>query len=196
MKLTLIKRNIGRREHSLYVDDGRMEPLPLGILAALTPSDIDVVLYDDRMEPIPYDEPTDIVAITVETFTARRAYEISEEYQKRGVSVIMGGMHAKLIPNEVAEHCDCVIIGDAEPVWAQMCADFRAGQLKKRYTAAQPQCPQEGIISPEEFIQYLEEEHMSSLLDMYIVETVLREFEDREKVGLPIVPVSAAVFRR
>lgn len=50
--------------------------------------------------------------------------------------------------------------------------------------------PQEGIISPEEFIQYLEEEHMSSLLDMYIVETVLREFEDREKVGLPIVPVS------
>ncbi len=119
MKLTLIKPNIGRREHSLYVDEGRMEPLPLGILAALTPSDIDVVLYDDRMEPIPYDEPTDIVAITVETFTARRAYEISEEYQKRGVSVIMGGMHAKLIPNEVAEHCDCVIIGDAEPVWAR-----------------------------------------------------------------------------
>ncbi len=136
MKLTLIKPNIGRREHSLYVDEGRMEPLPLGILAALTPSDIDVVLYDDRMEPIPYDEPTDIVAITVETFTARRAYEISEEYQKRGVSVVMGGMHAKLIPNEVAEHCDCVIIGDAEPVWAQMCADFRAGQLKKRYNHA------------------------------------------------------------
>ena len=80
MKLTLIKPNIGRREHSLYVDEGRMEPLPLGILAALTPDDIDVVMYDDRMEQIPYDEPTDLAAITVETFTARRAYEISTEW--------------------------------------------------------------------------------------------------------------------
>ena len=127
MKLTLIKPNIGRREHSLYVDEGRMEPLPLGILAALTPPDVEVVLYDDRMEPIPYDEPTDLVGITVETFTARRAYEISAEYRARGVKVVMGGMHAKLIPEEVAQHCDSVIVGDAEPVWAGMIADFQAG---------------------------------------------------------------------
>ncbi|MDE6627538.1 MAG: methylase, partial [Lachnospiraceae bacterium] len=70
MKLTLIKPNIGRREHSLYVDEARMEPLQLGILAALTPKDIDVVMYDDRMESITYDEPTDIEALTVENFTA------------------------------------------------------------------------------------------------------------------------------
>nr|WP_027870644.1 GGDEF domain-containing phosphodiesterase [[Eubacterium] cellulosolvens] len=50
--------------------------------------------------------------------------------------------------------------------------------------------PQEGMISPDEFISYLEEEHMSALLDMHVVETVLREFEDRERLGLPIVPVS------
>ena len=115
MKLTLIKPNIGRREHSLYVDEGRMEPLQLGILAGLTPDDIEVVMYDDRMEQIPYDEPTDLVAITVETFTARRAYEISQEFRKRGVKTVMGGMHAMLIPEEVEEHCDCVIVGDAEP---------------------------------------------------------------------------------
>lgn len=90
MKLTLIKPNIGRMEHSLYVDEGRMEPLQLGILAGLTPPDVEVALYDDRMESIPYDEPTDLVAITVETFTARRAYEIGSEYRKRGVGVIMG----------------------------------------------------------------------------------------------------------
>ena len=153
MKLTLIKPNIGRREHSLYVDEGRMEPLPLGILAALTPEDIDVVMYDDRMEQIPYDEPTDLAAITVETFTARRAYEISTEYRKRGVKVVMGGMHAMLIPDEVEEHCDCVIVGDAEPVWAQMCSDFRAGRLKKRYTAVQPVCPQEGIIARRDIFE-------------------------------------------
>ncbi|MCW3200388.1 hypothetical protein NWE50_09770 [Morganella morganii] len=51
MKLILIKPNIGRQEHSLYVDEGRMEPLMLGVLAGLTPPDVEVVLYDDRMEP-------------------------------------------------------------------------------------------------------------------------------------------------
>lgn len=153
MKLTLIKPNIGRREHSLYVDEGRMEPLPLGILAALTPEDVEVVMYDDRMEQIPYDEPTDLVGITVETFTARRAYEISEEFRKRGVKTVMGGMHAMLIPEEVEEHCDCVIVGDAEPVWAKMIEDHRAGDLRKRYTAEQPTCPQKGVIARRDIFE-------------------------------------------
>lgn len=153
MKLTLIKPNIGRREHSLYVDEGRMEPLPLGILAALTPPDVDVVLYDDRMEPIPYDEKTDLVGITVETFTARRAYEISAEFRRRGIPVVMGGMHAMLIPDEVAEHCDALIVGDAEPVWAEMIADFRRGALKQRYDAVQPVCPQGNVIARRDLFE-------------------------------------------
>ena len=153
MKLTLIKPNIGRQEHSLYVDEGRMEPLPLGILAALTPEDVEVVMYDDRMEQIPFDEKTDLAAITVETFTARRAYEISAEYRKRGVPTVMGGMHAKLIPEEVAAHCDSVIVGDAEAVWKQMIADFRAGRLQNRYDAVQPFCPQEGIIARRDIFE-------------------------------------------
>lgn len=153
MKLTLIKPNIGRREHSLYVDEARMEPLQLGILAALTPSDVEVVLYDDRMEAIPYDEPTDLVAITVETFTARRAYEISGEFRKRGVSVVMGGIHPTLIPDEVAERCDCVITGDAEPVWKEMIGDFKAGRLKKRYAAVQPECPQFNVITRRDIFE-------------------------------------------
>ena len=77
MKITLIKPNIGRMESGPYIDEGRMEPLQLGLLAGMLPRDIEVAAYDDRMEPIPYDNPTDLVAITVETFTAKRAYEIS-----------------------------------------------------------------------------------------------------------------------
>lgn len=153
MKLTLIKPNIGRREHSLYVDEGRMEPLQLGILAALTPADIEVVMYDDRMEQIPYEEPTDIVAITVETFTARRAYEISEEYRRRGVKVIMGGMHAMLIPDEVEKHCDCVIVGDAEPVWETVLRDFQNGTMKKRYDVVQPEYPQKNIVARRDIFE-------------------------------------------
>ena len=135
MKLTLIKPNIGRMEHSLYVDEGRMEPLQLGVLAALTPPDVEVALYDDRVESIPYDEPTDLVAITVETYTARRAYEISAEYRQRGVPVIMGGMHPSLIPAEVKPQADSIFIGDAEFLWKQVIADFRRGQMRPVYRA-------------------------------------------------------------
>ncbi len=135
MKLTLIKPNIGRLEHSLFVDEARMEPLQLGVLAALTPPDVEVVLYDDRMEAIPYDEPTDLAAITVETYTARRAYEISAEYRARGVPVVMGGMHATLLPEEVAAHADALYIGDAESLWAQVIEDARHGQLQPVYRA-------------------------------------------------------------
>lgn len=135
MKITLIKPTIGRREHSLYVDEGRMEPLTLGILAALTPPDVEVVLYDDRMESIAYDEPTDLVAITVEAYTARRAYEIAAEFRCRGVPVVMGGMHAVLIPEEVQQHADSLFLGDAEMLWAGMVEDARKGRLKARYDA-------------------------------------------------------------
>lgn len=133
MKITFIKPNIGRREHSLYVDEGRMEPLMLGVLAGLTPPDVEVVLYDDRMESIPYDEPTDLVAITVETYTARRAYEISAEYRRRGIPVILGGMHVTLLPEEASQHADSIFIGDAETMWEQVVNDTRRGKLQPRY---------------------------------------------------------------
>ncbi len=133
MKITLIKPNIGRILNGSYVDEGRMQPLQLGILAALTPEDIEVVMYDDRMEEIPYDEKTDLVAITVETFTAKRSYEISAEFKKRNIPVIMGGMHATLIPEEVQEHADSILIGDAENIWFEIIEDFKNNQLKKRY---------------------------------------------------------------
>lgn len=153
MKITLIKPNIGRREHSLYVDNASMEPLQLGILAALTPEDIQVVMYDDRLEPIPYDEPTDLVAITVETFTARRAYEISREYRNRGVKVIMGGMHVTLIPQEVKEHCDSIMIGDAEDKWGEMIQDLRNGTLKPEYHCDPVLVPQKGVITRRDIFE-------------------------------------------
>jgi len=77
MKVTFIMPNLGRLENGQYIDEGSMEPLPLAVLAALTPPDVECVLYDDRIEPIPFDEATDLVAISVEIYTARRAYEIA-----------------------------------------------------------------------------------------------------------------------
>lgn len=106
-----------------------MEPLSVGALAGFTPPDVEVVIYDDRLEEIPYDEPTDLVGISVQIYSARRSYEISAEYRKRGVPVIMGGMHATLIPG-VFQYADLILTSDAEQLWPQV-IDVRRGQLRK-----------------------------------------------------------------
>ena len=148
MRITFVRPNIGRLEHSLYVDEGRMEPLGLGVLAGLTPRGVDCVLHDDRIEAVPFDEPTDLAAITIETYTARRAYEIAAEYRGRGVPVVMGGFHATLAPRECLGHADAVCVGDAEAVWPEMVEDARRGELRRVYRAPPAGTPQEGGILP------------------------------------------------
>ena len=135
MKITLIKPNIGRLLRGPYIDEGRMEPLQIGVLAGLTPARHEITFFDDRMEAIPFDNPTDLVAITVETYTAKRAYEIAAEYRRRGVPVLMGGMHPTLIPAECLEHADAILLGDAETVWEKILADAEAGRLRRIYRA-------------------------------------------------------------
>ena len=104
MRLTLVHPCIGRRRGEPYIRTWQMEPLAPATLAGLTPRDRDTEIrfYDDRMETIPFDEPTDLVAISVETYTAKRAYQIASEYRRRGVPVVMGGFHPTLVPDEVA----------------------------------------------------------------------------------------------
>ena len=135
MKITFVMPNIGRQEHSLYVDEARMEPLSLGVLAGLTPPDVECVLFDDRMEEIPYDEPTDLVAISIEIYAARRAYEIAAEYRAREVPVILGGAHPTLFPEECIRYADSVYLGDAEFRWAEVVDDARHHRLKPIYHA-------------------------------------------------------------
>jgi radical SAM superfamily enzyme YgiQ (UPF0313 family) len=152
MKLILIRPNIGRLEHSLFVDEARMQPLALGVLAALTPADVEVKLVDDRIEPVNFDETCDLVGISVETFTARRAYEISAAYRKRGVPVILGGMHVTLLPEEAAQHADSIYIGDAEFLWAQVIEDARSGSLQPIYLAMGGP-PQTGTITRRDIFE-------------------------------------------
>ena len=101
MRLTLVHPAIGRRPGVDYMRTWQMEPLPIAVLAALTPSDVEIAFHDDRMEAIPFDRPTDLVAIPIETYTAKRAYQIASEYRRRGVPVVMGGFHATLMTEEV-----------------------------------------------------------------------------------------------
>ena len=91
MKITFIQPNTNSWKTS-----GAIQPLVFGILAGMTPENIELAFYDDRIEEVPIDEPTDLVAMSVETYTASRAYRIAEEYVTRDIPVIMGGYHPTL----------------------------------------------------------------------------------------------------
>lgn len=135
MRLTLIHPCIGRRPGERYIRSWQMEPLPPAAVAGLTPSDVDIRFYDDRMETIPFDEPTDLVAMSVETYTAKRAYQIASEYRRRGVPVAMGGFHATLCPDEVSQFAEIVVVGEAETIWPQVVDDVRHGRPERIYRA-------------------------------------------------------------
>jgi radical SAM superfamily enzyme YgiQ (UPF0313 family) len=109
-----------------------MTPLVFAILKARTPPEIATTMIDERVEPLRM-VPTDLVAMTVETFTARRAYELAGRYRREGVPVVMGGHHPSMVPEESLAHADAVVIGDAEGAWEQVVADAAAGRLQRLY---------------------------------------------------------------
>ncbi|HEY2115842.1 MAG TPA: radical SAM protein [Candidatus Angelobacter sp.] len=141
MRLTLVHPCVGRRRNQPYIRTWQMEPLAPATLAGLTPRDRDtqVRFYDDRTEAIPFDEPTDLVAMSVETYTAKRAYQIASEYRRRGVPVVMGGFHPTLVPDEAGEYAESIVVGEAEQLWPEVLQDFRHGRLQRVYR--QPKRP-------------------------------------------------------
>ncbi|MDR1961313.1 MAG: radical SAM protein, partial [Gracilibacteraceae bacterium] len=133
MKITFILPAIGKKKNEKYIGTWKMEPLTIAVLKSLTPDSVETAFYDDRIELIDYDAPTDLVAITVETYTARRAYAIAEQFSSRGVHVVMGGYHVTLFPEEAMRHAGTIVTGNAESCWAAMLEDFRRGRARSRY---------------------------------------------------------------
>ena len=152
MRLTLVHPCIGRRRGEPYIRTWQMEPLAPATLAGLTPRDRDTVIrfYDDRTETIPFDEPADLVAMSVETYTAKRSYQIASEYRRRGVPVVMGGFHPTLVPEEAREYAESIVIGEAEGLWPKVIEDFRAGRLRSEYR--QPKRPSLSGLRPDRSI--------------------------------------------
>jgi len=134
MRITFVHPSVGRRiGQKGYLPTWSLQPLPVATLAANVPASVGRRFYDDRVEDIPFDEPTDAVFLSVETYTARRAWQIASEYRRRGVPVVMGGYHATLCTAEVERYAEAVVIGQAEPLVSQILEDIAAGTLRKRY---------------------------------------------------------------
>jgi len=133
MKVTLISPAVGKVQGTKYVKSWSMYPLNLAVLAGLTPKDVELKYYDDRFEEIPYDEPTDLVALPVETYTAKRSYSIASEFRRRNVPVVLGGIHTTLVPDEAVKYADVIVLGDSELLWGKILEDAKKKSLKKTY---------------------------------------------------------------
>ncbi len=143
MHVTFIQPSVGRKQDGTpYPSSWQMEPLGIAQLAGLTPAEIRRSFFDDRLETIPYDMPTDLACITVETYTARRSYQIAAAFRSRGIPVVLGGFHPTLLPDEAARAADSVVIGEAEPVWRELLNDTAAGRLRPRYQGRRPDLAQ------------------------------------------------------
>jgi radical SAM superfamily enzyme YgiQ (UPF0313 family) len=107
----------------------------LGLLkvASLTPPDWQVSIIDEKVEALDLKQDADLVGITSMTPAVKRGYEIADAFSQRGIKVIMGGMHISKMPEEALQHCDSVLIGEAENLWTQVLDDYKQGALKKIY---------------------------------------------------------------
>ncbi len=115
-----------------------LRTLTLPVLAALTPSSIEVKITDERTEAIDYESNADLIGLTYLTADAYRAYRIADEFRKRGKFVVMGGPHASVLPQEAIHHADSVVIGEAELVWKYLLQDFQKGLPRKFYRSKIP----------------------------------------------------------
>jgi len=115
-----------------------MPQLALFILQGLTPKEHQVVTVDEEAEDIDLEQDCDLVGISFMTSNASRAYWLAQEFKKRGKTVVLGGVHPTLLPDEALPHGDSVVIGEAEGVWAELLEDYQNGCLKKRYHNPRP----------------------------------------------------------
>lgn len=107
--------------------------LSLPALAAVTPKEHQIVYRDDNIENVLKVGSEDLVAITVMTPLAPRAYEIADFFISHGKTVVLGGVHPTFCPEEALNHADSILIGEAEQSWGRLLSDFETGKLNETY---------------------------------------------------------------
>ncbi len=127
----------------------RLPSLGLLKVAALTPPGWQVRIIDEKIEPLDLDQEADLVGITAMTTTVQRGYEIADHFRRRGVKVVMGGMHVSSLPEEALQHCDSVVVAEAETLWPRLLADFEQQALRPIYRHEGPLPPLAELPPPD-----------------------------------------------
>ncbi|MDO5558465.1 MAG: radical SAM protein [Oscillospiraceae bacterium] len=128
MKITFIRLNMFE-----HISSDAMKPMLFGIIKSLTPACHEIDFIDERVQKLPDIIDCDVIAFSVETYTAKRAYLLAKKYKTDKNHIVMGGFHMSVMPDEALRYADSVIIGDAEDTWGKMLEDCKKGFLQKKY---------------------------------------------------------------
>ena len=117
---------------------GVITPRWLFVLAAATPESYGrPQITDETLEPFDFDDVHrgDTVGIGIHTGNALRGYEIGKHARDRGATVVFGGIHATLYPDEAHElgGAHAVVRGDGDVVWPTVLDDVVRGTLQRTY---------------------------------------------------------------
>jgi radical SAM superfamily enzyme YgiQ (UPF0313 family) len=140
LKLLILHPCVGRRVgQTRYIRTWSMQPLPAAQIAAIARATlgnrVQIHFIDDRFERIDESLDVDLVCLSIETYTARRCYQIASAFRRRKIPVVMGGFHATLCPGEVLRFADAVVAGEAEETFPRLLDDFLAGNMQRLYRA-------------------------------------------------------------
>jgi len=133
MKIKLISPKSSVRPMDSAWKTQMSPPLPLLVLGALTPPGHEVSLADENVERLRLDDHPDLVGLTVKVDTLYRAADIARKYRRRGIPVVMGGIHATARPSDCLPIADSVVIGEAESIWPRLLEDAARGRLRRVY---------------------------------------------------------------
>ena len=111
--------------------------LGLLTLAGMTPPEHEVEYLEvpDIRDLKELPDRFDLVSLSSYTAQIEEAYELSDRYRAAGVPTVIGGLHASVLPEEAADHCDAVAIGEGESIWPEILRDCGNGGLRKYYGA-------------------------------------------------------------
>ena len=124
----------------------RMAPsLGLLTIANMFEKEHKVIITNENVEEIDFEEKVDIVGITVTVDVMTKAIEIAKRFQQREIPVVAGGIHITACPD--ISQFDAISVGIAEKTWPDIIRDAQKGELKKIYTC-QGAVTGEDIVSP------------------------------------------------
>ena len=135
VRIKLISPRMSSRPMDSAFKTHMAPPLSLLVLGALTPGEHSVAVYDENVERVRHNDRPDLVGITVKVDTALRSWEIADAYRRRGVPVVLGGIHPTMCPEDNLPHADAVVIGEAETLWQTILQDVERRSLRKTYRA-------------------------------------------------------------
>jgi radical SAM superfamily enzyme YgiQ (UPF0313 family) len=156
MKKLLLINPVGRKSGYLLSKFSTFSPLGLAYVAALTPASWEIKIADENHDEFQFEE-ADLVGITAFSSNVNRAYEIAMMYKQKKIKVIIGGIHASMLPNEALTYADSVIVGEAEGIWEKVIHDFENNRLSSLYKGPQidlnrlTTIPRRDLLSPKYF---------------------------------------------